>query len=66
MIRHYTQLLDAEVVLGPKRPKWLKHKIYLVIAYRRKLLRLLREQDLAEFEKVLETLKISYTMPKPP
>lgn len=66
LIRHYTQLLDEERLRGPKRPKWLKHKIYLVIAYRRKLLRLLREQDLPEFEKVLETLKISMIMPKPP
>jgi hypothetical protein len=37
-----------------------------MIGYRTRILRYLREQDYAEFEKILSSLKISYQIPKQP
>ncbi|VDO96487.1 unnamed protein product [Soboliphyme baturini] len=56
LIRHWTMLLhDME-----KKPGWLRDAIYISINHRRKLLRLLREQDEASFQRVLKDLNIAY------
>ncbi|VDM41787.1 unnamed protein product [Toxocara canis] len=60
-------LTDAwkNVLIGQK-PTWLTHRIFLMINFRRKLLRKLRETDSAAFERVLSELKIAYHVPKLP
>jgi hypothetical protein len=65
LIRHYNKLYEEKGILNTA-PRWLRQRIFLVAGYRRKLLRLLREQDSEEFEKVLSTLQIGYQVPKPP
>lgn len=42
------------------------HRIHLFVGWRTKSLRILRKQNLAEFEKVIKELKISYSTPKEP
>uniref|UniRef100_A0A7E4W1G1 Small ribosomal subunit protein uS15m n=1 Tax=Panagrellus redivivus TaxID=6233 RepID=A0A7E4W1G1_PANRE len=66
LIRHWTMLVDHLQSKNPKKPVWLTHRIFLMLGYRRKQLRLLREQDTAEFERVLDVLQIAYSVPKPP
>lgn len=64
IIRHLSELVDEIRERTKRRPTVYTHKIYLLIGYRHKLLRLLREQNYEEFEKVLSALKISYQVPK--
>lgn len=59
-------LADELQSRNPKKPVWLTHRIFLMLGYRRRLLRYLREQNTAEFERVLDVLKIAYQVPKPP
>uniref|UniRef100_A0A0N5BSW2 Small ribosomal subunit protein uS15m n=1 Tax=Strongyloides papillosus TaxID=174720 RepID=A0A0N5BSW2_STREA len=66
VIRSWTSLVDMFMAKNPKKPVWITHRLYLMINYRRKLLRLLREQDEAEFERVIEELKIAYHVQKQP
>jgi hypothetical protein len=42
------------------KPKHLLHRIKLMVDHRRKLLRLLREQDAGEFERVIAELKFIF------
>ncbi|KHN86113.1 28S ribosomal protein S15, mitochondrial [Toxocara canis] len=65
LIRHWSLLVD-EINNTPKKPTWLTHRIFLMINFRRKLLRKLRETDSAAFERVLSELKIAYHVPKLP
>uniref|UniRef100_A0AC35U087 28S ribosomal protein S15, mitochondrial n=1 Tax=Rhabditophanes sp. KR3021 TaxID=114890 RepID=A0AC35U087_9BILA len=65
-IRQWTALVDSLMDGNPKKPTWLTHRLFLMINYRRKLLRLLREQDEAEFERVISELKIAYHIQKQP
>uniref|UniRef100_A0A0M3HVP0 Small ribosomal subunit protein uS15m n=1 Tax=Ascaris lumbricoides TaxID=6252 RepID=A0A0M3HVP0_ASCLU len=65
LIRHWCLLVE-EINNIPKKPTWLTHRIFLVINFRRKLLRKLRETDSAAFEKILSELKIAYHVPKLP
>jgi len=66
LIRHWTMLAEQIMAQNPKKPTWLTHRIFLMLGYRRKLLRLLREQDTEEFQRVLDALKIAYNIPKQP
>ncbi|CAD5209637.1 unnamed protein product [Bursaphelenchus xylophilus] len=66
LIRHWTALVDELQLRDPKKPARLTTRIFLVLGYRRKLLRHLREQDFDAFEKILKDLKISYQVVKPP
>ncbi|KRZ13487.1 28S ribosomal protein S15, mitochondrial [Trichinella zimbabwensis] len=59
LIRHWSQLLSEM----KSKPGWLRQSIYISINHRRKLLRLLREQDKESFENVLNQLKIAYYAP---
>ncbi|EFO27732.2 hypothetical protein LOAG_00749 [Loa loa] len=65
IIRSWT-LLVKEIDNKPKKPAHIVHPLHLMIAFRRKLLRQLREVDTAAFEKVLSELKIAYHVPKRP
>uniref|UniRef100_A0A8R1TXC5 Small ribosomal subunit protein uS15m n=1 Tax=Onchocerca volvulus TaxID=6282 RepID=A0A8R1TXC5_ONCVO len=65
VIRSWT-LLVKEIDNKPKKPSYIVHPLHLMIAFRRKLLRQLREVDTAAFEKVLFELKIAYHVPKRP
>ncbi|OZC12888.1 hypothetical protein X798_00523 [Onchocerca flexuosa] len=65
VIRSWT-LLVKEIDNKPKKPTYIVHPLHLMIAFRRKLLRQLREVDTAAFEKVLSELKIAYHVPKRP
>ncbi|VDK17414.1 unnamed protein product [Anisakis simplex] len=65
LIRHWSLLVD-EINNKPRKPTWLTHRIFLMINFRRKLLRKLRETDSDAFEKVLSELKIAYYVPKLP
>lgn len=65
LIRHWTLLVE-EIDNKPRKPTKLLHQIKLAIDFRRKLLRYLRENDSAAFEKVLADLKIAYCVPKYP
>uniref|UniRef100_A0A0R3RUM9 Small ribosomal subunit protein uS15m n=1 Tax=Elaeophora elaphi TaxID=1147741 RepID=A0A0R3RUM9_9BILA len=65
VIRSWT-LLVKEIDNKPKKPAHIVHPLHLMIAFRRKLLRQLREVDAAAFEKVLSELKIAYHVPKRP
>uniref|UniRef100_A0A5S6QDT8 Small ribosomal subunit protein uS15m n=1 Tax=Trichuris muris TaxID=70415 RepID=A0A5S6QDT8_TRIMR len=62
LIRHWTTLL----MQMKSKPGWLRQSIYISINHRRKLLRLLREQNVASFKSVLERLKIAYYTPPLP
>lgn len=66
MIRHLTALVDDLSKRDNRRPRQFTSKINLFLGYRRRMLRYLREQDYEEFEKILDTLKISYQVPKQP
>ncbi|CEF64966.1 Fimbrin [Strongyloides ratti] len=66
MIRQWTALVDSMLAKNPKKPTWLTHRLLLMINFRRKLLRLLRQQDEAGFEHVINELKIAYHVPKQP
>ncbi|CDW57647.1 hypothetical protein TTRE_0000594001 [Trichuris trichiura] len=68
LIRHWTALLVEmkSVSYFTKKPGWLRQAIYISINHRRKLLRLLREQNANSFESVLERLKIAYYTPPLP
>ncbi|KRZ92706.1 28S ribosomal protein S15, mitochondrial [Trichinella sp. T8] len=59
LIRHWSKLLSEM----KSKPGWLRQSIYISINHRRKLLRLLREQDSESFENVLNQLKIAYYAP---
>ncbi|MCP9260967.1 28S ribosomal protein S15, mitochondrial [Dirofilaria immitis] len=65
VIRSWT-LLVKEIDNKPKKPAYIVHPLHLMIAFRRKLLRQLREVDTVAFEKVLSELKIAYHVPKRP
>ncbi|VIO96789.1 Uncharacterized protein BM_BM4861 [Brugia malayi] len=65
VIRSWT-LLVKQIDNKPKKPAHIVHPLHLMIAFRRKLLRQLREVDTAAFEKVLSELKIAYHVPKRP
>lgn len=65
LIRHWSDLIE-EINNIPKKPTWLTRKLFLVVDFRRKLLRQLRENDSQAFEKVLSELKIAYHVPKLP
>uniref|UniRef100_A0A914H1K7 U6 snRNA-associated Sm-like protein LSm5 n=1 Tax=Globodera rostochiensis TaxID=31243 RepID=A0A914H1K7_GLORO len=73
-IRHWTalyeELMQRRAPQKPwyntrKRPTWLSQRTYLLINYRRKMLRQLREQNEEEFERVLGVLNIAYHVEKP-
>uniref|UniRef100_A0A0N4Z980 Small ribosomal subunit protein uS15m n=1 Tax=Parastrongyloides trichosuri TaxID=131310 RepID=A0A0N4Z980_PARTI len=66
VIRHWTALVDQLLEKNPKKPTWLTHRLFLMINHRRKLLRILREQDEEAFEDVIKELKIAYHIPKQP
>ncbi|KJH53332.1 hypothetical protein DICVIV_00455 [Dictyocaulus viviparus] len=78
LIRHWSLLVDDISKKTPKlsfkldcfyplqKPKWLTHRIWLVVNFRRKLLRLLRERDADAFERVINELKIAYYVEKQP
>uniref|UniRef100_A0A0K0DD70 Small ribosomal subunit protein uS15m n=1 Tax=Angiostrongylus cantonensis TaxID=6313 RepID=A0A0K0DD70_ANGCA len=66
LIRHWSMLVEDISKETPKKPTWLTHRIWLVINFRRKLLRLLREKDSDAFERVINELKISYHVQKQP
>uniref|UniRef100_A0A1I7Z9W8 Small ribosomal subunit protein uS15m n=1 Tax=Steinernema glaseri TaxID=37863 RepID=A0A1I7Z9W8_9BILA len=63
LIRHWSVLVDEIAKKTPKKPTWLTHRLWLMVDYRRKLLRQLREQDMEAFEEVIKTLKIAYHIP---
>uniref|UniRef100_A0A915PSQ1 Small ribosomal subunit protein uS15m n=1 Tax=Setaria digitata TaxID=48799 RepID=A0A915PSQ1_9BILA len=65
VIRSWT-LLVKEIDNKPKKPAHIVHPLHLMIEFRRKLLRQLRETDTEAFEKVLSKLKIAYHVPKRP
>ncbi|VDN07510.1 unnamed protein product [Thelazia callipaeda] len=65
VIRSWTLLVE-EIDNKPKKPAHIVQPLHLMIAYRRKLLRQLREVDTAAFDKVLSELKIAYHVPKRP
>lgn len=52
----------------PKRPypKWLAHRVHLLLGWRNKQLGLLRKQNEEEFHCVLKKLQIAYHVPKQP
>jgi hypothetical protein len=66
LIRNWTMLAEEIQAKDPKKPVWLTHRIFLMLGYRRRMLRYLREQDTDEFERVLDVLKIAYHVPKQP
>ncbi|KHJ84838.1 hypothetical protein OESDEN_15443, partial [Oesophagostomum dentatum] len=66
LIRHWSLLVEDISKETPKKPTWLTHRIWLVINWRRKFLRLLRERDEEAFEKVIKELKIAYHVQKQP
>ncbi|XP_003372330.1 conserved hypothetical protein [Trichinella spiralis] len=55
--------MQANITSTDQKPGWLRQSIYISINHRRKLLRLLREQDNESFENVLNQLKIAYYAP---
>ncbi|TKR92197.1 hypothetical protein L596_006896 [Steinernema carpocapsae] len=63
LIRHWSELVDEIAKKTPKKPTWLTHRLWLMVDYRRKLLRQLREQDAEAFDEVLRTLKIAFHVP---
>jgi hypothetical protein len=66
IIRHLTALVDEFTARNNSRPTLYSAQIYKTIGYRNRILRLLREQDSQEFQKILSSLKISYQIPKQP
>ncbi|KAK0429461.1 hypothetical protein QR680_011391 [Steinernema hermaphroditum] len=63
LIRHWSILVDEIAKKTPKKPTWLTHRLWLMVDYRRKLLRQLREQDSEAFAEVIKTLKIAFHVP---
>ncbi|KAL1238609.1 Small ribosomal subunit protein uS15m [Trichinella spiralis] len=55
--------MQTNITSTDQKPGWLRQSIYISINHRRKLLRLLREQDNESFENVLNQLKIAYYAP---
>ncbi|KAI6182486.1 Fimbrin [Aphelenchoides bicaudatus] len=66
IIRHLTALVDEFTALHGRRPRIYSDKIHRMVGYRGRMLKLLREQDIEAFEKILKDLKISYQIPKHP
>ncbi|PAV71831.1 hypothetical protein WR25_26456 [Diploscapter pachys] len=66
MIRHYSLLVSDISKWTTKKPTFLTHRIWLYVNHRRKLLRLLREQNNESFERVIKALKIAYHVQKQP
>ncbi|KAI6178069.1 Fimbrin [Aphelenchoides besseyi] len=65
-IRQWTALVEDLMSRNPKKPSWLNNRILLMINYRQKMLRFLREQNYDEFCRILNDLNISYQIPKQP
>ncbi|KRY30752.1 28S ribosomal protein S15, mitochondrial [Trichinella spiralis] len=63
LINGFLCLKLGNLDLVAQKPGWLRQSIYISINHRRKLLRLLREQDNESFENVLNQLKIAYYAP---
>jgi hypothetical protein len=66
MIRHLIELIDSIKKREPRKPRQFYAKLYTLIGFRQRSLRLLREQDYDQFVKILDTLKISYRVEKQP
>ncbi|MFH4981618.1 hypothetical protein AB6A40_008327 [Gnathostoma spinigerum] len=65
LIRNWSVLVD-EINGKPRKPKWLLHRLKLLIDYRRRCLRELRESDSNAFEDILSKLQIAYHVPPLP
>jgi len=66
LIRQWTLLIEDIAKKTPKRPTWLTIRLYEMINHRRKLMKLLRQEDEASFERLLQELKIAYHVPPLP